>query len=61
MVSWYKQVYKYSRHLSIMIETEIEYATALNDAKMIQAAKDNFSKILTTVACGCYSNNADIA
>jgi hypothetical protein len=44
-----------------MIETEIEYATALNDEKMLSNTQENFSKILTTVACGCYSGNFEIA
>ena len=55
------EVFEYNKHLAYMMDKEILYATNLNDHKMILAAKDNFSKILTTIAVGCYSNVEEIA
>lgn len=38
MVSWYQDIYQNSRHLSMMLEVEVENAIGSKDAKQIKAA-----------------------
>lgn len=55
MVNWYNDIYQNSRHLSMMLETEVENAMASNDPKQVKAAQQNFEKVLQTISTGCYS------
>lgn len=61
MINWYQEIYQYSRHLSMMLEIEIDNALASDDAKMIRASHQNFEKVLQTTSSGCYSNNFEVA
>lgn len=61
MVNWYNDIYQNSRHLSQMLETEVENSIATKDPKLIKAAQQNFEKVLQTISTGCYSQNFDVA
>lgn len=61
MINWYQEVYQYSRHLSMMLEIEVENSVASGDQKMVKAAQQNFEKVLQTISCGCYSNNIEVS
>jgi hypothetical protein len=61
MINWYQEIYQYSRHLSMMLEVEVENAIGSGDEKMIKGANQNFEKVLQTISCGCYSNHFEVA
>lgn len=61
MINWYQEIYQYSRHLSMMLEIEIDNAIASGEQKLIRASHQNFDKVLQTISCGCYSNNIEVA
>ena len=61
MINWYQEVFQYSRHLSMMLEIEIENAVSTTDPKIVKASQQNFEKVLQTISCGCYSNNLDVS
>ena len=39
MINWYHDIYQYSRHLSDMLEIEIENSNVANDQKLIKSAQ----------------------
>jgi hypothetical protein len=39
MINWYQEIYQYSKHLSMMLEVEVENAIASGDPKQIKAAQ----------------------
>jgi len=61
MIKWYKEVYKYSRHLTQMLEIEISRALSSNDESVSKAAQANFDKVLSTISSGCYSQDVTVA
>jgi hypothetical protein len=61
MINWYQEIYQYSKHLSMMLEVEVENAMTSGDPKQIRAAQQNFEKVLQTISVGCYSHNLDVA
>jgi len=61
MINWYQEIYQYSRHLSMMLEIEVDNAIQSKDQKMIKASQQNFEKVLQTISCGCYSNHLEVA
>lgn len=61
MVNWYTDIYQNSRHLSMMLETEVENSLAAKDPKLAKAAQQNFEKVLQTISTGCYSQNFRVA
>lgn len=61
MINWYQEIYQYSRHLSMILEIEIDNALASGDNKQVKASHQNFEKVLQTISCGCYSNNIEVA
>lgn len=46
MINWYQEVYQFSRHLSMMLEIEVENAAQSRDQKQIRASQQNFEKVL---------------
>jgi len=38
MINWYQEIYQYSRHLSMMLEIEVDNALQSRDEKMIKAS-----------------------
>ena len=61
LISWYSEVYQYSKYLSSILQSEIELANNSNNENKIKAAQLNFEKMLQALACGCYSKNYDLA
>lgn len=61
MINWYQEIFQYSRHLSMMLEIEVDTAMQQGDPKVIKAAHQNFEKVLQTISSGCYSNNLEVA
>ena len=61
MINWYQEIYQYSRHLSMMLEIEVDNAIQSKDQKSIRASQQNFEKVLQTISSGCYSNNLEVA
>jgi hypothetical protein len=39
MINWYQEIYQYSKHLSMMLEVEVENAMVSADPKQIRAAQ----------------------
>lgn len=39
MINWYQEIYQYSKHLSMMLEVEVENALSSGDPKQIRAAQ----------------------
>ena len=39
MINWYQEVFQYSRHLSMMLEIEIENAVSTTDPKIVKASQ----------------------
>ena len=50
LISWYQDLYANSKHLTSLLELEIEQ----------YPNSTNFSKVLATLSCGLYSHNLDI-
>lgn len=61
MINWYQEIYQYSRHLSMMLEIEIDNALASGDQRLVNASHQNFEKVLQTISSGCYSNNIEVS
>ena len=61
MINWYQEIFQYSRHLSMMLEIEVDNAMQGGDQKAIKAAHQNFEKVFQTISSGCYSNNMEVA
>jgi len=46
MINWYQELYQYSKHLSMMLESEVDGALQSNDPKQVKASQQNFDKVL---------------
>ena len=39
MINWYQELYQYSKHLSMMLESEVDGALQSNDPKQVKASQ----------------------
>jgi len=39
MINWYQELYQYSKHLSMMLESEVDMSLQSNDPKHIKASQ----------------------